>query len=62
VQENQVGLKLNGIHQLLVYVYDVNLQEDNIDTIKKHTETLIDVSKCCLVTRMQDNITIKRQL
>jgi hypothetical protein len=35
VRENQVGLKLYGIHQLLAYA-DVNLLEDNIGTIKKH--------------------------
>jgi hypothetical protein len=65
-QENQVGLKLNGAHQFLAYADDVNLLGNNIDTIKKNTETLIDASKevgleinaektsiCCyLVTRM----------
>jgi hypothetical protein len=32
VQRNQVGLKLNGTHQLLAYADDVNLLGDNIDT------------------------------
>jgi hypothetical protein len=45
VQENQVGPKLNGIHQLLTYGDDVNLLGDNIGTIKKNTQTLIGSSK-----------------
>jgi hypothetical protein len=45
VKENQVELKLNGTNQFLVYVDDVNLLEDDIDTINKNTETLIDASK-----------------
>jgi hypothetical protein len=40
-----VGFKRNGTHRLLVYVDDVNLLGDNIDTIKKNMETLIDASK-----------------
>jgi hypothetical protein len=32
-------------HQLLVYADDVNLLRDNINTIKKNTQTLIDASK-----------------
>jgi hypothetical protein len=40
-------LKLNGTYQLPVYSYadDVNLLGDNIDTIKKNRENLIDASK-----------------
>jgi hypothetical protein len=45
VQENKMGLKLNGTHQLLAYADDVNLLGDNIDTIKKNIETLMDATK-----------------
>jgi hypothetical protein len=65
----QVGLKLNGTHQLLAYAEDVNLLGDNIHTTKKNTETLFDNSKevglevnakkticCCHITRMQGKV------
>jgi hypothetical protein len=56
----------------LVYVDDVNLLGNNIDTIKKNTGNLIDASMkvglevnteklricCCLVTRMQGRMMI----
>jgi hypothetical protein len=44
-QENQVGLKLNGTHQLLLYADNVNLLGVDMDIIKENTETLIDTSK-----------------
>jgi hypothetical protein len=43
VQENQVGLKLNVAHQLMVYADIVNLLADNIGIIK--TDKLFDTSK-----------------
>jgi hypothetical protein len=45
VQDNQVGLILNGTHQLLVYGDNMYLSGDNMDTIKKITETVIGASK-----------------
>jgi hypothetical protein len=38
IRKVQVGLKLNGTHQLLVYADDVNVLGDNIDTTKKNTK------------------------
>jgi hypothetical protein len=38
VQENQVGLKLNGTFQLLAYADDVTLQGSNMDTINEETK------------------------
>jgi hypothetical protein len=72
VQENQVGLKLNGTYHLLVYAENMKLLCDNTYTIKKNTQTLIDASMevglektqkklnicCCLVTRLHGKIMI----
>jgi len=45
VQVNQDGLKLNGIHQLLVYADDVNILGGSVHIIKETTETFIVASK-----------------
>jgi hypothetical protein len=68
VQVNQLGLKLNDTHHLLVWVDDVNILGRSIHAIK-NTEALLVATKetlpevmlstwSCLKIRMQDKVTI----
>jgi hypothetical protein len=45
VQENQDGLKLNGTHQFVFDVDDVNILGGSVSTVLKDTEALIVASK-----------------
>ena len=45
VQVNRDGLKLNSIHQLLVYGDDVNILGGSIRNVKKNTKALLVGSK-----------------
>jgi hypothetical protein len=45
VQVNQVGLKLNGKHQLFVYADDVNRVGRSLSSVRKNTRALVATSE-----------------
>jgi hypothetical protein len=55
VQENQVGMRMSRIHQLLAYAGDVNILVENIGTINKNKETLIDTSQVVVLKVNAEN-------
>jgi hypothetical protein len=74
VLENQVGLKLSGTHQLLIYADAANILGGTVYTIKQNTQSLVVTSKqvdlqvnaekisiwSCLKIRIQDKIATYR--
>jgi preprotein translocase subunit SecD len=45
VQENQLGLKLNGKYQLLIYADNVTTLGESIHAVRKNTEAFLVASK-----------------
>jgi hypothetical protein len=44
VQVNENGLKLNNIHQLLVYSDDVKILGGSVHTVKENAEAFVEAS------------------
>jgi hypothetical protein len=52
IQENQEWWEFSSTYQLLAYANDVNFLGENVNVVRKITETLLDSSKylfmsCC---------------
>ena len=45
VQENRIGLDLNGTHQLFVYADDVSMLGENLQTVRENAEIFMKTSK-----------------
>ena len=45
VQETNLGLDMNGIHQVLAYADDVNLIGDDIRTLERNADVLLNACK-----------------
>ena len=45
VQETRLGLEMNGNQQVLAYANDVNLMENDIKTLERNADVLLNVCK-----------------